>query len=132
MIKSSKGRRFETELRTWPSWTLGLISGPLVAILLALLIQLVVPALARKLVVLVSALTCTKRELVTQDFYFTFLFVELVLLTAVSSTAVEIMPYIIDKKYQGSLQHGTAALQVDRKRKACPLPHKTLGRDFPD
>ncbi|KAL9600002.1 MAG: hypothetical protein Q9219_003471 [cf. Caloplaca sp. 3 TL-2023] len=83
-------------LRRWPTWILGLISGPLVSILLALLIQLVVPALARKLAVLVGAPTRSKRELITQDFYFTFLFIELVLLTAVSSSAVKIVPLIID------------------------------------
>ncbi|KAL8821180.1 MAG: hypothetical protein Q9223_000742 [Gallowayella weberi] len=82
-------------LKSWPSWILGLISGPLVAILLALLIQLVVPALARKLAVLVGAPTRSKREVITQDFYFTFLFIELVLLTAVSSSAIKIVPLII-------------------------------------
>ncbi|KAL8726447.1 MAG: hypothetical protein Q9166_006725 [cf. Caloplaca sp. 2 TL-2023] len=82
-------------LRDWPSWILGLISGPLVSILLALLIQLVVPALARKLAVLVGAPTRSKREVITQDFYFTFLFIELVLLTAVSSSVVKIVPLII-------------------------------------
>ncbi|KAL9627273.1 MAG: hypothetical protein Q9204_006686 [Flavoplaca sp. TL-2023a] len=83
-------------LRGWPSWILGLISGPLVSILLALLIQLVVPALARKLAVLVGSPTKTKREVITQNFYFTFLFIELVLLTAVSSSVVKIVPQIID------------------------------------
>lgn len=83
-------------LRDWPDWILGLISGPLVSILLALLIQLVVPALARKLAVLVGAPTRSKREVITQDFYFTFLFIELVLLTAVSSSVVKIVPQIID------------------------------------
>lgn len=103
-------------LREWPSWVLGFISGtsfpnimykdrcgltllvlgPLVAILLALLIQLVVPALARKLAVLVGAPTRSKREVITQNFYFTFLFIELVLLTAVSSSVVKIVPLIID------------------------------------
>ncbi|KAL8958476.1 MAG: hypothetical protein Q9183_005826, partial [Haloplaca sp. 2 TL-2023] len=70
--------------------------GPLVAILLALLIQLVVPALARKLAVLVGAPTRSKREVITQDFYFTFLFIELVVLTAVSSSIVKIVPLIIN------------------------------------
>ncbi|KAI4283333.1 MAG: hypothetical protein L6R38_002248 [Xanthoria sp. 2 TBL-2021] len=83
-------------LRNWPSWILGLISGPLVSILLALLIQLVVPALARKLAVLVGSPTKTKREVITQNFYFTFLFIELVLLTAVSSSVVKIVPQIVD------------------------------------
>ncbi|KAL8858974.1 MAG: hypothetical protein Q9178_004455 [Gyalolechia marmorata] len=83
-------------LKEWPSWILGLISGPLVSILLALLIQLVVPALARKLAVLVGAPTRSKREVITQDFYFTFLFIELVLLTAVSSSVVKIVPLIVD------------------------------------
>ncbi|KAL9004784.1 MAG: hypothetical protein Q9180_009831, partial [Flavoplaca navasiana] len=69
---------------------------PLVSILLALLIQLVVPALARKLAVLVGSPTKTKREVITQNFYFTFLFIELVLLTAVSSSVVKIVPQIID------------------------------------
>lgn len=66
------------------------------AILLALLIQLVVPALARKLAVLVGAPTRSKREVITQNFYFTFLFIELVLLTAVSSSVVKIVPLIVD------------------------------------
>ncbi|KAL8939311.1 MAG: hypothetical protein Q9211_002791 [Gyalolechia sp. 1 TL-2023] len=83
-------------LRDWPDWILGMVSGPLVSILLALLIQLVVPALARKLAVLVGAPTRSKREVITQDFYFTFLFIELVLLTAVSSSVVKIVPLIID------------------------------------
>lgn len=59
--------------------------GPLVAILLALLIQLLVPALCRKLAVLVGAPTRSRRELITQSFYFTFLFIELVLVTSVSA-----------------------------------------------
>ncbi|KAL8985322.1 MAG: hypothetical protein Q9177_004467 [Variospora cf. flavescens] len=83
-------------LGRWPHWILGLISGPLSSILLALLIQLVVPALTRKLAVLVGAPTRSKRELITQDFYFTFLFIELVLLTAVSASVVKIVPLIID------------------------------------
>ncbi|KAL8687529.1 MAG: hypothetical protein Q9218_006325 [Villophora microphyllina] len=83
-------------LRKWPNWIVGLISGPLVSILLALLIQLVVPALARKLAVLVGAPTRSKREIITQDFYFTFLFIELVILTAVSSGVVIIVPQIIN------------------------------------
>ncbi|KAL8895732.1 MAG: hypothetical protein Q9207_008042 [Kuettlingeria erythrocarpa] len=83
-------------VRKWPSWVIGFISGPLVAILLALLIQLVVPALARKLAVLVGAPTRSKREVITQNFYFTFLFIELVLLTAVSSSVVKIVPLIVD------------------------------------
>ncbi|KAL8951484.1 MAG: hypothetical protein Q9222_002538 [Ikaeria aurantiellina] len=83
-------------LQKWPSWILGLISGPLVSILLALLIQLIVPALARKLAVLVGAPTRSKREVTTQNFYFTFLFIELVLLTAISSSVVKVVPLIID------------------------------------
>ncbi|KAL8713137.1 MAG: hypothetical protein Q9220_002658 [cf. Caloplaca sp. 1 TL-2023] len=83
-------------LQKWPSWLLGLISGPLVSILLALLIQLVVPALARKLAVLVGAPTRSKREVITQNFYFTFLFIELVLLTAISSSVVKVVPLIVD------------------------------------
>ncbi|KAL9017671.1 MAG: hypothetical protein Q9185_005005 [Variospora sp. 1 TL-2023] len=58
--------------------------------------SLVVPALTRKLAVLVGAPTRSKRELITQDFYFTFLFIELVLLTAVSASVVKIVPLIID------------------------------------
>ena len=65
------------------------------SILLALLIQLVVPALTRKLAVLVGAPTRSKREVITQDFYFTFLFIELVLLTAISSGVVKIIPQIV-------------------------------------
>ena len=91
-------------LRDWPSWVISFISGtlhhtqptrgmqmtnemagPLVAILLALLIQLVVPALCRKLAILVGAPTRSRRELVTQTFYFTFLFIELVLVTSISA-----------------------------------------------
>ncbi|KAL8847573.1 MAG: hypothetical protein Q9221_007393 [Calogaya cf. arnoldii] len=83
-------------LRDWPSWILGLISGPLASILLALLIQLVVPALARKLAVLVGSPTKTKREVITQNFYFTFLFIELVLLTAAASSIVKIVPAVIE------------------------------------
>ncbi|KAK4692272.1 calcium permeable stress-gated cation channel, partial [Lecanoromycetidae sp. Uapishka_2] len=83
-------------LRPWPSWVISLISGPLTSILLALLIQLVVPALLRKLAVLVGAPTRSKREVVTQDFYFTFLFIELVLLTAISSGIVNVIPEIVN------------------------------------
>lgn len=66
------------------------------SILLALLVQLVVPALLRKLAVLVGTPTRSKREVVTQDFYFTFLFVELVLVTAISSGIANIVPQIVD------------------------------------
>ncbi|KAL9579090.1 MAG: hypothetical protein Q9212_005312 [Teloschistes hypoglaucus] len=83
-------------LQKWPDWIIGLISGPLVSILLALLIQLVVPALSRKLAVLVGSPTRSKREVSTQNFYFTFLFIELVLLTALSSGVVKIIPQIIN------------------------------------
>ena len=82
-------------LRPWPSWIISLISGPLTSILLALLVQLVVPALSRKLAVLVGTPTRSKREVVTQDFYFTFLFIELVLLTAISSGVANIVPTIV-------------------------------------
>ncbi|KAL6715364.1 hypothetical protein ACLMJK_007630 [Lecanora helva] len=82
-------------LRPWPSWVISLIAGPLTAILLALLIQLVVPALMRKLAVLTGTPTRSKREVVTQDFYFTFLFIELVLLTAISSGIANIVPSIV-------------------------------------
>jgi hypothetical protein len=67
-----------------------------VAILLALLIQLVVPALCRKLAVLVGTPTRSKREVVTQTFYFTFLFIELVLLTAISSGIINVIPEIVN------------------------------------
>ena len=70
-------------------------TGPLTSILLALLVQLVVPALCRKLAVLVGAPTRSKREVVTQDFYFTFLFIELVLLTAISSGIANVIPQIV-------------------------------------
>jgi len=66
-----------------------------VSILLALLIQLVVPALSRKLAVLVGTPTRGKREVVTQNFYFTFLFIELVLVTAISSGIANVIPQII-------------------------------------
>ncbi|KAL8828571.1 MAG: hypothetical protein Q9191_002508, partial [Dirinaria sp. TL-2023a] len=82
-------------LRHWPSWIISIISGPLNSILLALFIQLVVPALLRKLAVLVGTPTRTRRELVTQGFYFTFLFFELVLVTSISSGVVTIIPTII-------------------------------------
>ena len=70
------------------------MTGPLTSILLALLVQLIVPALCRKLAVLVGTPTRGKREVITQDFYFTFLFIELVLLTAISSGIVVILPGI--------------------------------------
>lgn len=47
--------------------------------------QLVVPALCRKLAVLVGCPTRSTREVVTQRFYFSFLFIELVLVTSISS-----------------------------------------------
>ena len=49
----------------------------------------------RKLAVLVGTPTRSKREVVTQDFYFTFLFIELVLLTAISSGIANIIPTIV-------------------------------------
>ena len=69
--------------------------GPLYSIFLALLVQLVVPALLRKLAVLVGTPTRSKREVVTQDFYFTFLFIELVLLQAASSGVLTVVPLIV-------------------------------------
>ena len=71
------------------------MSGPLTSILLALLVQLVVPAILRKLAVLTGTPTRSKREVVTQHFYFTFLFIELVLLTGISSGIANIVPAII-------------------------------------
>ena len=50
----------------------------------------------RKLAVLVGSPTRSKREVVTQDFYFTFLFIELVLVTAISSGIANVVPEIID------------------------------------
>ena len=50
----------------------------------------------RKLAVLVGTPTRSKREVVTQDFYFTFLFIELVLVTAISSGIANVIPEIID------------------------------------
>lgn len=58
--------------------------------------QLIVPALCRKLAVLVGEPTRSKRELVTQSFYFTFLFIELVLVTSISSGIVATIPIIIE------------------------------------
>ena len=55
-----------------------------------------VPALLRKLAVLVGTPTRSKREVVTQNFYFSFLFIELVLLTAISSGIVNVVPTIIE------------------------------------
>lgn len=63
-------------------------AGPLSAILLALLVQLVVPALCRKLAVLVGAPTRSTREVLTQRFYFSFLFIDLVLVPSISSGIV--------------------------------------------
>ena len=59
------------------------------------MIQLIVPALLRKLAVLVGTPTRGKREVVTQDLYFTFLFIELVLVTSISSGIVAVIPTII-------------------------------------
>ena len=59
------------------------------------MIQLIVPALLRKLAVLVGTPTRSKREVVTQDLYFTFLFIELVLVTSISSGIVAVIPTII-------------------------------------
>lgn len=39
--------------------------------------------------------TRSKREIVTQDFYFTFLFIELVLITAIASGIINIIPLVI-------------------------------------
>lgn len=61
-----------------------------------MLVQLVVPALLRKLAVLVGTPTRSKREVVTQDFYFTFLFIELVLVTAISSGIANVIPKIVN------------------------------------
>ena len=54
----------------------------------------------RKLAVLVGTPTRSKREVVTQDFYFTFLFIELVLVTAISSGIANVIPQIIDNPSQ--------------------------------
>ncbi|KAK4554797.1 hypothetical protein LTR86_007945 [Recurvomyces mirabilis] len=81
-------------LKDWPSWIISLISGPLTAILLALLVQLVVPALCRKLAVLCGVPTRSRREVVTQGFYFTFLLIELVLVTSISSGLLAVIPVI--------------------------------------
>ncbi|SMQ51567.1 unnamed protein product [Zymoseptoria tritici ST99CH_1A5] len=83
-------------LKPCPSWVISLISGPLTAILLALLVQLVVPALCRKLAVLVGAPTRSRREIVTQAFYFTFLLIELVLVTSISSGLIATISSIIN------------------------------------
>ena len=63
--------------------------------MLALFIQLVVPALLRKLAVLIGTPTRSKREVVTQTFYFTFLFIELVLVTSISSGISVVIPTIV-------------------------------------
>ena len=49
----------------------------------------------RKLAVLVGAPTRSRREVVTQGFYFTFLFIELVLVTSISSGIIATIPKII-------------------------------------
>jgi len=61
---------------------------------LALLLQLIVPALCRKLAVLCGAPTRSRREVITQRFYFTFLFIELVLVTSISSGLLATIPTI--------------------------------------
>lgn len=87
-------------LKTWPSWIISLISGPVTAILLALLVQLVVPALCRKLAVLCGVPTRSRREVVTQGFYFTFLIIELVLVTSISSGLLAVIPVIANNPVQ--------------------------------
>jgi hypothetical protein len=57
---------------------------------------LVVPALCRKLAVLVGTPTRSRRELVTQGFYFTFLFIELVLVTSISSGLIATISLIAE------------------------------------
>lgn len=54
------------------------------------------PALCRKLAVLVGAPTRSRREVITQAFYFTFLFIELVLVTSISSGLIATIPTLID------------------------------------
>lgn len=49
----------------------------------------------RKLAVLWGSPTRSKREVITQSFFFTFLFVELVLVTSISSGIVTIIPTIV-------------------------------------
>ncbi|KAK3709000.1 hypothetical protein LTR37_011164 [Vermiconidia calcicola] len=58
-------------------------------------VQLVVPALCRKLAVLVGTPTRSRREVVCQDFYFTFLFIELVLVTSISSGLIATVSTIL-------------------------------------
>ena len=64
-----------------------------------LLVQLAVPAICRKLAVLVGTPTRSKREIVTQNFYFTFLIVELVLVTSISAGVVATVPEILSHPY---------------------------------
>lgn len=54
-----------------------------------------VPALSRKLAILVGTPTRSKREVVTQNFYFAFLFIELVLVTSISSGISVVIPAIV-------------------------------------
>jgi hypothetical protein len=63
---------------------------------LALLIQLVVPALCRKLAVLVGAPTRSRREVITQAFYFTFLLIELVLVISISTGLITTLGIIFN------------------------------------
>ena len=63
--------------------------------MLALLIQLLVPALLRKLAVFVGTPTRSKREVVLQDFYFTFLFIELVLVSTITTGIANVVPQIV-------------------------------------
>ena len=54
------------------------------------------PALCRKLAVLVGAPTRSRRELITQAFYFTFVLIELVLVTSISSGLIATIAAILD------------------------------------
>jgi hypothetical protein len=112
-LRAARDADYLNWLRSWPSWVISLISGtvipwnesrlplanpfsgPVSSILLALLVQLVVPALCRKLAVLVGAPTRSRREIVTQAFYFTFLLIELVLVTSISSGLVGAIAIIV-------------------------------------
>ena len=49
----------------------------------------------RKLAVLTGTPTRSKREAVTQQFYFTFLFIELILVTSISSGISTVIPTIV-------------------------------------
>lgn len=89
---------------TLPSWAISVVQGTVPQLLTQLLITTLIPLLLRLLCGLTGTSTGALRELQLQGWYFTFVFVEVVLVVSISSGIIAAISSIIANPFSGTAQ----------------------------